>query len=318
MLLSSVPQTPWPLPSVVWDVIKGSRAVARPNVPNAEAHIVGRLGRTQESASFVYLREKKLFEYASTHWTRTPGQLAATSAEAAILREITDLNTRLDNFAELLLWRSLSGLVSIRTKDVVAEVNYKFPASHYAVPAVAWSTADPVSIVHDVRCWKRLIERDGQVKATTSYGTDCTISSIIDAFARTGSAMMSDRMKEDYFRTATMQGFLGLDWTMVESYYEDDATAYDPTSFTGAGINFIQDDMLYLGNYTEQRPIELMIGPSADWDAPPGHTGKFAKSWQQPDPSGRAQMIEWYLLPVITRPEQMMVVTGLNACSPCE
>ena len=48
VLSNSLPKTPWPYPSVTWDVIKGSRMVAKPNVPNSEAHIVPRLGVSQE------------------------------------------------------------------------------------------------------------------------------------------------------------------------------------------------------------------------------------------------------------------------------
>ena len=44
-MLNRLDQTPWPYPSVTWDVIKGSRMVAKPNVPNSEAHVIGRLGR---------------------------------------------------------------------------------------------------------------------------------------------------------------------------------------------------------------------------------------------------------------------------------
>src|SRR5713226_6431987 len=88
VLLNSVPRSPWPFPSVTWDVIKGSRMVAKPNVPNSEAHVVPRLGRSQQSAAFVYLREKKVFEPTTLHWLRTPGQIAATNAELAVLREV--------------------------------------------------------------------------------------------------------------------------------------------------------------------------------------------------------------------------------------
>jgi len=99
IMLGRTPQTPWPFPSVTWDVIKGSRMVAKPNVPNSEAHIVPRLGRSQESAAFVYLREKKVFEPTTLHWLRTPGEIAATNAEKAVLREVAVLNQSFDNFA---------------------------------------------------------------------------------------------------------------------------------------------------------------------------------------------------------------------------
>src|SRR6187431_2819576 len=110
-MLSRIPQTPHPFPTVQWEVIRGSRAIARPNVPNSEAHIVPRLGRSQESASFVYLREKKVFQPTTLHWLRQAARnlndLDKTKAEQAVLREINDLNTRFDNFAEYTLWRAL-------------------------------------------------------------------------------------------------------------------------------------------------------------------------------------------------------------------
>ena len=77
-MLSSIPQTPHPFPTLHWDVLQGSRLSARPNVPNAEAHIVPRLGRDQQSASFLYLREKKVFEPTTIRWLREPGKIAAT------------------------------------------------------------------------------------------------------------------------------------------------------------------------------------------------------------------------------------------------
>jgi hypothetical protein len=111
--------------------------VAKPNVPNSEAHIVPRLGRSQASAAFVYLREKKVFEPTTLHWLRTPGQLAATNAEAAVLREVNDLNQRFDNFAEFLIWSAMKGALAFDFPDVQANVDYQFPASHKPSPPSA-------------------------------------------------------------------------------------------------------------------------------------------------------------------------------------
>ncbi len=94
ILLNRVPKQPWPFPAVTWDVVSGSRTIASPNVPNSEAQIVSRLTRSQKSASFVYTREKKVFEPTTLHWLREPGQLAKVNAEAAVLREVQDLDNR--------------------------------------------------------------------------------------------------------------------------------------------------------------------------------------------------------------------------------
>jgi hypothetical protein len=348
-MLSRLDQTPWPYPSAVWDVIKGSRMVATPNVPNSEAHVVSRLGRQQESAAFVYLREKKVFQPTTLHWLREPGQLAAINAERAVLREVNDLNIRFDNFAEYSIWQALTGSLSYNYPDVQATVNYGFPASHIITPAVPWLAGTvgdwvnpnpppasanvalalgqagtqleqvtggtityktPVGIIEDVRSWKRLIQVHGRVPARECFATSVTMAALMEAWvsAVTGSTvsipatMLSDRMKDQYYSSGIIDGFMGLTWTQVDTVYE---------SIAGNLTFFLQDGSLYMGNYTDQRPIELLIGPTADDEAPNGFTGKYAKTWKEHDPSARQYLLEWNLLPVITRPEQMLYVSGL-------
>jgi len=281
--------------------------VAKPNVPNSEAHIVPRLGRTQESAAFVYLREKKVFEPTTLYWIRQEGELAARNAERAVLREIADLNQRFDNFAEFCLWGAMKGQLNFDYADVVAPVDYKMPASHKPNPGTGWDTATPQQIVADIRAWKRLIARDGRVPAREAFVTEVTMAYIFDAFATNGTvpaSLMSDRMKDQYYAQGTLPGFMGLNWSTIETVYDDDL---------GASTLFVPDNALFMGNYTDQRPIELMIGPTADDEAPTNFTGKFSKTWKDKDPSARQFLLEWNLLPVVTRPEQMIYVDDVTS-----
>ncbi len=332
VMLGRLDQTPWPFPSAVWDVVKGSRLIAKPNVPNSEAHIVSRLGRSQESAAFIYLREKKVFEPTTLHWLRQPGQLATTNAEQAVLREINDLNQRFDNFAEWSIWQALGGGITYTYNDVQATIDYKFPASHIIDSSAApWATlasgsvlgdvtatldpnsgsyALPNAIVENVRAWKRIIQIHGRVPCNEVFATTLTMAGLFESFVSSGAGstvnipatMLSDRMKDEYYSTGMLTGFMGLTWNTVEQVYESDA---------GNLTFFVPDGSLYMGNYTDQRPIELFIGPTADDEAPDGFTGKYAKTWKEKDPSARQYLLEWHLLPVITRPEQMLVVNGL-------
>lgn len=313
VMLGRVPQTAWPFPSVTWDVIRGSRMVAKPNVPNSEAHIVPRLGRAQMSAAFVYLREKKVFEPTTLHWLRTPGEIAATNAEKAVLREVADLNQRFDNFAEYMLWGCMKGSLVFDYPDVQATVDYQLPSSHKPNPGTGWDTATPQSIVADIRAWKRLVMRDGRVPAREAFATELTMQYIFDSFATTGVAttfmggtLLSDRMKDTYYSTGNLPGFMGLDWKPVETVYDDDS---------GVSTLFVPDNALFIGNYTDQRPMELMIGPTADDEAPNGFTGKFAKTWKEKDPSARQYLLEWNLLPVATRPEQWVYIDDVTSTS---
>lgn len=309
IMLNRIPSTPWPYPSAQWDVIRGSRSVAKPNVPNSEAHIVPRLGRSQESASFIYLREKKVFEPTTLHWIREPGNLAAANAERAVLREVGDLNQRFDNFAEYCIWKALTGRLILDYPDVQADIDYKFPATHTPLVGTSWATATPQQIIADIRAWKRLIARDGRVPAREVFLTESTMAYVFEAFARDADSaqLMSDRMKDEYFRSGMMSGFLGLNWVITEHIYEDDS---------GTQTLFVPDKALVLGNFTDQRPIELMIGPTADDEAPQGFTGKYAKTWKEKDPSARQYLLEWNFLPVITRPEQFVFIEDVTDTTP--
>lgn len=355
MMLNRLDQTPWPFPSATWDVIKGSRMVAKPNVPNSEAHIISRLGRSQESASFIYLREKKVFEPTTLHWLREPGEIARVNAERAVLREINDLNQRFDNFAEWSIWQAMGGGILYSYSDVQATVDFKFPQSHFVTPAAPWlantslaywggttgaggaptpahnqpwtlgeantnltygsasvSYASPFQIIEDVRSWKRIVQIHGRVPAKEVFATTVTMAALMEAWVHAGAGstvnipatMISDRMKDEYYSSGLLSGFMGLTWTTVEQVYEND---------TGNLTFFVPDGQAYLGNYTDQRPMELLIGPTADDEAPTGFTGKYAKTWKEKDPSARQYLLEWHLLPVVTRPEQFLVATGLIA-----
>lgn len=304
----SLPKTPWPYPGVTWDVIKGSRQIAKPNVPNSEAHIVPRLGVSQESAQFVYLREKKVFEPTTLHWLRQPGSITNKQrAEQAVLREVKDLNLRIDNFVEWACWQALTGTLTLDFPDVQAVVDYKIPASHKPTVGTSWATATPVQIVNDIKAWKRLISRDARVAARDVWLTEATLDRIFNAFVGNGVAapglqaggLLSDRMRDQYYSSGTLPGFLGLNWHTVESFYDTDA---------GTPSMFLPDDALILANLSEGRAMEIMEGPTADDEAPDGFTGKFTKTWKEKDPSARQFLIEYHFLPVITRPEQIVYV----------
>jgi Phage major capsid protein E len=303
ILRNRLDTSPWPYPTAHWDVIRGSRNIAKPNVPNSEAHIVPRLGRSQESAAFIYLREKKVFEPTTIHWLREPGQLAATNAERAVLREINDLNARFENFAEFCAWQALQGQLVLDFEDVQADIDYRFATSHKPTAATGWDTATVMQIVADVRAWKRLIQRDGQVPAREAFATENTMSRVFEAFARSGSdtaALMSDRMRDEYYSAGMMPGFLGLNWVSVESVYED---------ASGNETQFLADDKIVFSNLEDNRPIEFLEGPTADDDAPRGYTGKFSKTWKEKDPSSRQHLMEYNFLPIVTRPEQIVAAT---------
>jgi hypothetical protein len=321
-MLSRVPKTPWPFPSAEWDVLRGSRAVARYNVVNSEAHIVDRLGRSHQTAAFAHLREKKVFDPTTLQWIRTPGELAAVNAEKAILRELKDLNTRFDNRVELDIWQALTGSLTIEDSELgrLGTVDYGFLPSHKPTLTTGWNTALPGQIVQDIRAWKRLVDRDGGVKANEAWTSEKVLALIFDSFATkgdtgtnfAGAALLSDRMKEQYYTTGALPGFMGLSWNVNDSVYDAAGTAYGPNpTDPRQDTNFLSENTVIFGNFTDNRPIELIEGLIAEFGAPANFTGKFAKNWEEPDPSGIQYLMAYSYLPVILRPEQFVSVASV-------
>jgi len=310
ILLNSTPKRQVPTQTFSWDIIRGSRMMAKPNVPNSEAHIVGRLGREQASASLLYVREKKVFEPTTLMWLREVGTVnGKVNAEREVVRELQDLNSRIDAFVEYTLWKAVGGNLVLDFPDVQASIDYKFPADHRVDAGTPWATATPTEIIEDVQAWRKLILNHGRVNANKAYATQATIDRIMHAFAanadvngslvlQAGGALLSDRLKDAYVATGTLPGFLGLDWQAVEHVYETDA---------GDEVGYLADDTVILGNFDTNRPVELVEGPTADFSAPANFIGRFSKSWTEPDPSGRQVLIEYNFLPIITRPEQFVI-----------
>lgn len=325
-LLGNVPSSPSAAPNyTTWDVLKGGRQLAGFNIPGEEATMMNQLGRSQESAVLAYTRIKKTFQPQLIHWLREPGQIAATNAEAMVMREIQDMSQSIDLMQEQLLWNALRGTSTINYKDgASATVNYQFPSSHLVSSGTAWTSATPTQIINDLVTWKRLIQTHGRVKPKTAYCSTLTIQKIFNSFAANATAtvnvgggqtssapmgtMLSDRMKDEYYTNSILPGFAGLDWVPVEEVYTN--SSGNLTRFVGDGTN--SNAEVFIGNYTDNRPWEVRLGKTADDSAPEGMYGKFTKTWKQEDPSARLVLMELHHLPIIERPEQFIYAANVG------
>jgi hypothetical protein len=299
--------------TAAWDIYTSTRMVAKPNVPNSEAHIVSLGERSAARASWIYLRTKMGFRPSTTRMLRAIGnRVDQRRTEAEVLRDVQQLDITFDNFAEMCWWSAMSGKLSAEYRGNVWDVDYMYPESHQPVPAVSWANASPAKIMHDINTWKELIRRDSQVEPDEVYTTKNTMRLIWNAFARitnedgsdsnVASSLLSERMKDQYYATGEFGEFLGLNWRMVDSTYQQDS---------GTFADFVPDGALYMGNYNRNNFAETWEGPSFDFAAPDGYIGKFAKNWENDDPSGRWFLLEWSFLPIIFRPLQCLFVSSV-------
>ncbi len=293
-LLGSGRPNPWPVAE--WDVIASNKEIADPGIPNTEAKVVPQLGVGKRTASMVYLREKKVFKPTTLYWLRTPGQLSTKNAEAAVMREIEDLDRRFTAFAEWTFWQMISGTLTLNYADVKATVDYLIQASHKTTVATPWTTVATADVIGDVSAWKTLINQDGAgASVRNAYLNSGTFESVYNNAAI--KTLFSDRLKDQYLMTGAVTGLLGLSWETYDSTYVDSA---------GATQLYIPNDRVVLIADNPREPYFLMEGPSADHEAPNGHVGKYAKSWIEPDPSARQYLEEWHFLPILERPDQII------------
>jgi len=296
-----------PFTTAVWDVIKGSRQRSTPTLPNREGRIVGQLGVGRKTASFIYVREKKAFEPSTLRWLREPGQMAKTNAEAAVRRELKDLNNRFDRLAESYCWEALHGAITVIYEDgAEVVVDMGFDPTHKPVTLVSWSNVTAgvydADIIGDIYAWKKIIREDSGRVPTDIY----LPGDIMELVYRNNGikSLFSEKHKWQYLQTSTVEGLLGLDWHVYDGgYVADDEATFVP---------YINADKVIMISKANS-PFVLLEGLSADFDAPKGHTGKFSKSWETKDPSARFILEEYNFIPVITYVDNVLVGTIVAA-----
>ncbi len=290
----------YPYPNWAYDVVKGGRNLAIPNTPNAEANIVKQLTVGQVSGSFLYIREKKVFNPTSLHWLRAPGTINnIRRATEAVAQELQDLNLRTERFVEWCIWQMFSGVLTINKNNVVATIDYLVASSHKPTAGVLWSDLTNSNPESDLRTWKRLISRDALANPTMVIASDLTLGYFTQNTKMRNQNFLSDRMKEQIATTSEFGPLFGLTFTNYDIGYVDDA---------GTEQRFLPDGKILL-LATDNNPFALYEGPSADDDAPEGTTGKYSKTWKEQDPSARQILIEYTFMPVMPRPEQIVYAT---------
>ena len=89
----------------------------------------------------------------------------------------------------------------------------------------------------------------------------------------------------------------GINWNVYDGGYLDETT--------GVYTPYIPDGVVIFLSRVN-RPWEMREGPTADFGAPAGSTGMWAKTWEEPDPSGIQALVEANFFPVLWRPDSVI------------
>lgn len=271
------------------------------SVPNSEARIVDKMRKSHIQGGFAYIRDKKTFEPTTLRWLRRVGELAVArgNAERMVMEEMEDLRMQHYRGEEIAIWKMFQGewQYSLTTGAVIT-VDYQIPDTHK--PAALTGNArwgqtadDPIG---NIQSWKRVISRDSGFPLRYAYMSGKSM----DRFNRLPEvkAELSDRQKDNYTREGIVPRFFGIDWIEYDGGYVDDAGVFQP---------YLPDNKIVMIAPGGSRPWNMLYGPSADTKAPPGHTGPFAKTWDEEDPSGRQFLMENNYMPQLRKPRQLLV-----------
>jgi len=300
MGLSMIPRSSYDLPVWEYDIRSRRRNIARPNTPNSPAHIVSQDGLGHMAGTFIYTREKKVFEPTTLRWLRAPGQMAAAAAEAAVLNEMQDLNARIDRFHEFLFWQMVvTGTLDISDLGYQQSIDYGIDASHLPTMATPWNTVG-ANVVRDIQDLKRIVTRDTEASLKGVFANGVTLETF---WSQTQvQSMLTEADRGRYAVEGTLNRFQGMAWNEYDRGYSDDFT--NPASPTF--VPYIPNGYMVM-IAPEGRPYEAFDGPAADDEAPIGHTGRFSKTWKEKDPSSRQILIESNFIPILRNPDQIVV-----------
>lgn len=268
------------------------------NTPNAEARLVDHEPIGHMQGGYAYMRDKKLFKPTTLRWLRRAGENAVSrrNAEAYVLKEIQALRLQHQRGEEVAIWKMLHGSW---TYDHISghsqTINYNVPSAHQPTVVNGWGAAGSTPVT-DIRAWKKQTERTSGYAIRYAYmNADTMTKFLIDPQI---TEEMSDRQKDRYRAEGVIPRFFGIDWIEYDSGYVDTDGSYLP---------YIEDDHIILLAPGGDDVADLLYGPSADHSSPSGHTGPFAKTWDEEDPSAKQFLLENNFMPALRKPNQLII-----------
>lgn len=286
--LSRIPREPAAAGIAEWDEVKNSRHLADFTTPGAEAKTTALRTVTHQIANLAYIREKKMLSAPTMYWLRRPGSDQVQFAEGGVRAELADLNNLVDRRVEWMIWKMLSGNLAVSQNDIKFSIDYGIVSSHK--PTVTTSWANPAAdVLADLTTWKKLIARDSGEVADTLFLTETVMGYLVEN--QKVRDLLAYQGGRELLESGRLPHLLGLDLVVYDAGYVPEGGSFTP---------FIPDDHVVM---TAGKDFWALIeGASLDVRAQ-GRPGKFAKSWEEEDPSIRQILVEWAVLPVLKKPD---------------
>lgn len=289
---------------LAFDVKSGSEAILSNVSVYAPATVQGKTSRKTITLQAPRFPQKRFISAAELNAVRGFGQQAATELMSTrIGDEQADMRLEIDRTREFMALKALGGQVVDGAGTVLVDYGFAGDQAPTLLNTDRWSqsASDPVK---DIRSWKKYIS--DRVPSVSEWIAFCG-SGAMDYLISNEKAMA--RLQYTAGQQIAEEGRVTrLAGVMIDEYF---GTYLDGNAARQDMIG--QNDFILVGwspdSFSEQ------YAPSIDDDDPNG-VGKgvagqlfFSKSWKEEDPSGRWIKVEARPIPVVHRPEAIVIAT---------
>jgi hypothetical protein len=289
---------------LAFDIITGNQGILGNISVHEPAPIGKKTGRATVTLEAPRIAEKRIIHVAEINKMRAYGAMGSETMKSRIAREQYDLRMEFDRTLEYWASQAIRGKILDADLTTVL-VDYGLPATHNITLVGADLFTDPASkIINTLRAWKQLLNDDSQAEIT---GYQCWCGNqVMDALL--DNTKVLELMKYTVGAQIARHARIA---ELAEISFDEYTGSFVHTD--GTRKRFLaEDEILLIGEgpdvfdcpYTSQL-IETLFQRG---QAPPLF---YSKSWNEEDPEGKWIYGETRPLPVLKRPECVIVAKAV-------
>ncbi|HOT30137.1 MAG TPA: major capsid protein [Candidatus Ozemobacteraceae bacterium] len=287
-----------------WDIISGSERILKNLRLHESAQISGGVGRSTVTCSGTRFADKRQITAAQLADMRKFGDRYLPELLAnKINEELLDMRGKIDRTREFMAAKALTGQVVDESGTVLVDYNFTAAQKPVLTGKAKWTDSESKPIAN-LRAWKKQIIQavgavDGFLAFCGSEAMDALLENpaVLELLKYQSGNQLADKGRIAFLAETDIEEYLG-------SYIDQNNARQD----------MIAANQFVLVGISQQVAGEIYV-PVVDLDDPNGvGSGNpasmfFSKSWVEQDPSGRWVKVESRPLPVLYKPEAIVIAT---------